>query len=255
MKFLSSNDRLFSFLKPLKALRASRAFGPLAAFADWMGLSFQDLLLMTLGNVTMAFTIFNVHVPARITEGGVLGGIVLVNKIFGLDPALVNLILNFILYFLGIFLLEKGFLKKAIYSTLIYSLTWKICDFTGPVLPSLAGLPFLAAMVGGLLLGAGCGLVVTRGGSSGGDDCLVMILDHYTFLSLSSAYFLCDLVVLILSFMVYLPVQNLFCSLLTTLISSFVVGRFESPLPKKARAGKEPGLMDPALDQNFERLT
>lgn len=238
MKFLSSNDRLFSLFKPLKALGASQAFRPLAAFADWMGLSFLDFSLMTLGNVTMAFTIFNIHVPAKITEGGVLGGIVLVNKIFGLDPAFINLIINFVLYFLGIFLLEKGFLKKAVYSTLIYSLTWKICDFTGPVLPSLAGWPFLAAMVGGLLLGAGCGLVVTRGGSSGGDDCLVMILDRYTPLTLSSAYFLCDVIVLLLSFMVYLPAQNLFCSLLTTLISSFVVGRFENPLPKKEESEK-----------------
>lgn len=204
----------------------------LRRFATWMNLSVSDLFLMVLGNLTMAFALYNIHIPSRITEGGVLGGVVLLNKIFGLDPAILSIVLDFTLYGLGILLLERGFLKKAVFSTLSYATALKVFSAIGPVLPSLEDAPYLASIVGGLLLGAGCGLVVTRGGAAGGDDCLALILKKRTSLSLSGAYFISDAVVLGLSFFVYLPAQNLLWSFLTTLISSFVVGQFELHLPK-----------------------
>lgn len=220
MKFLSKKSWKN---QPMQLLRR---------FAAWMNISVLDLFLMVLGNLTMAFAIYNIHVPSRITEGGVLGSIVLLNKVFGLDPAILSIVLDFSLYGLGILLLERGFLKKAVFSTLAYAGSWTLFAAIGPVLPSLANAPHLAAIVGGLLLGAGCGLVVTRGGAAGGDDCFALILKKRTSLSLSSAYFISDAVVLGLSFFIYLPAQNLLWSFLTTLISSFVVGQFELRLPK-----------------------
>lgn len=210
----------------------------LRRFAAWMNLSILDLCLMVMGNMTMAFAIINIHIPSQITEGGVLGGIVLLNKIFGIDPSILSVILDFSLYGLGILLLERGFLKKAVFSTLAYATSLKCFAWIGPVLPSLIDAPYIAAIVGGLLLGAGCGLVVTRGGAAGGDDCLALILKKKTPLSLSNAYFFSDGVVLFLSFLVYLPAENLIWSFLTTLISSYVVGQFELRLPKPLPMGK-----------------
>lgn len=227
------------FFSPKKCLMTANH--ALKKFSNWMGLTVQDVLFMVLGNMTLAFAIFNIHVPSRITEGGVLGGIVLLNKLFGIDQAIVNIILNFALYFIGIFLLGKSFLKKAIFSTLLYSLFWKFFAYIGPIIPSMEAYPLLAAVVGGLFIGAGCGLVVTRGASSSGDDCLALMLSRYTPLSLSSSYFFSDVTVLILSFVVYLPLKNLLCSIVTTSISSFVIGRFEILHLRKKKEAEEEG--------------
>ena len=75
-------------------------------------------------------------------------------------------------------------------------------------------------------------MVVSRGGAAGGDDCYALIVEKYTPLSLSQAYFSSDATVLFLSFLVYLPAVNVLWSLLTTLISSYVVGQLEFRLPE-----------------------
>ena len=44
----------------------------------------------------------------------------------------------------------------------------------GPVLPDLSGQPLIAALLGGVFVGVGVGLVVRAGGASGGDDVLAL---------------------------------------------------------------------------------
>lgn len=211
---------------------AKKAVHPLRPLTKWLNLSLLDIGLVALGDLTMAFALTNVHMPAQITEGGVLGLNILIQKTLGGSPAILAMILDFSLYFLGFLFLERGFLKKAVFSTVLFSVFYEMFFRIGPVLPSLVDMPFLAAVVGGLLLGAGCGLVVTRGTAAGGDDCYALLVEKYTNLSLSKAYVTSDATILFLSFLVYLPAQNVLWSFLTTLVSSFVIGQFEVHLPK-----------------------
>ena len=43
------------------------------------------------------------------------------------------------------------------------------------MLPDLSGHPLIAAILGGLFVGVGVGLIVRQGGSSGGDDALALV--------------------------------------------------------------------------------
>lgn len=203
-------------------------------FLLWLGLTFKDLMIMILGNFTMAFALVNIHLQVNITEGGAIGLAILIHRLTGLNLAAISFVLDASLYTLGYFLLRGHFLKKAILSTTIYSASYALLLELGPVLPSLANHPVWAAIAGGLLLGSGCGLVVTRGGAAGGDDCFALIVNRYTGLSLSQAYFISDFVVLMVEYFIFLPLPNLLCSLLTTFISSVTVGQLEVRLPKPA---------------------
>lgn len=200
---------------------------PFHRFLTFIDLSVSELFLAVLGNFIMAFAIINVHEPSHITEGGVLGLNLLLQKSIGANPALTALVLDFTLYFLGAVLLERGFLKKAMTSTLLFSFFYGLFDIMGPVLPSLEAHPFAAALAGGLMIGTGCGMIVTRGFAAGGDDCFALIVEKHTPLSLAQAYLISDISVLTLSALVYLPLQNVLWSFLTTLVSSFVIGQFE----------------------------
>lgn len=202
------------------------------AFASWLGVNSFDILLMIIGNATMAFSLVNIHNQSGITEGGLLGMAVLLDRVLGWNQAITTFILNCTFFVLAVAILRKGFFKRAVFSAACYSIFYEIFQLIGPVLPSMQAYPIMAAIVGGLLLGSGCGLVVTRGAVAGGDDCYAMIVSHYTSLPLSKSYFSSDFIVLLISFLVYLPLGNVMCSLLTTSVSSFVIGQFELRLPK-----------------------
>lgn len=199
---------------------------------NYLELSSFDVVMISLGNMIMAFSLVNIHIQASITEGGGIGLAILMNKIFGINPAITSFIFDGAMYALGFFLLERGFIKKAVVSTVIFSGFYSIFFGMGPVLPSLADNPILAATLGGIMIGIGCGMVVTRGGVAGGDDCYALIVSGRTRVSLSKAYFISDALVLAASALIYLPLGNVFVSLYSTVISSFIIGQFELHLPE-----------------------
>ena len=64
------------------------------------------------------------------------------------------------------------------------------------MLPDLTPWP-LAALLGGVFVGVGVGLIVQQGGSSGGDDALALVIHKLTGWRLSRAYLFTDLTVLL----------------------------------------------------------
>lgn len=102
--------------------------------------------------------------------------------------------------------------------------------------------PLLAAVLGGLFVGVGVGLIVRSGGASGGDDALALILNKLTKVKLEKCYLATDVVVLMLS-LSYISPMNIACSLVTVSISSFLIGKLygdreeeETPEQKKRKA-------------------
>ena len=136
-------------------------------------------------------------------------------------------------------------MKNAIFSTCCYALLYRFWEFTGPFLPSYADKPLIAAILGGLFVGIGAGLIVRRGGASGGDDALALILHQVTGWKISRSYFFTDFVVLMLSIS-YIPLRNIFFSLLTVTLSSAVIELLQKSRQKTSaeEAGRESSWKD-----------
>lgn len=177
---------------------------------------------MLLGAAVLSFGLFNVHSQSKITEGGILGLTLFLHHWTGISPGIFSFLLDMTCYIIGFRLLGTDFLKNAIFSTCCYALLYRFWEFTGPFLPSYADKPLIAAILGGLFVGIGAGLIVRRGGASGGDDALALILHQVTGWKISRAYFFTDFVVLMLSIS-YIPLRNIFFSLLTVTLSSAVI--------------------------------
>lgn len=177
---------------------------------------------MLLGAAVLSFGLFNVHSQSKITEGGILGLTLFLHHWTGISPGIFSFLLDMTCYIIGFQLLGTDFLKNAIFSTCCYALLYRFWEFTGPFLPSYADKPLIAAILGGLFVGIGAGLIVRRGGASGGDDALALILHQVTGWKISRSYFFTDFVVLMLSIS-YIPLRNIFFSLLTVTLSSAVI--------------------------------
>lgn len=189
--------------------------------------------MLLCGAAILSFGLFNVHSQSQITEGGVLGMTLLVQHWTGISPAITEVVLDIICYLLGMKYLGKSFLRWALVATGGFAVFYSLWARVGYVLPSLGHMPLLAAVVGGLFVGVGVGLVVRAGGASGGDDALALVIAKVLRWPVDRAYLFTDLVVLALS-LSYIPWQKIACSLVTVTLSSFIIGRIHTlGQPKK----------------------
>ncbi len=190
---------------------------------------------LLLGAAILSFGMYNIHSQSRITEGGVLGMTLFLHHWTGISPGVYSFFLDMACYAVGYKMLGKDFLKNAIFATTCYALLYRAWETAGYLLPSFADRPLTAALLGGVFVGVGAGLIVRKGGASGGDDALALILARLTKQKISRAYFFTDFVVLMLS-LTYIPPAKIFFSLLTVTLSSAVIELLQKQKPTAAKS-------------------
>ena len=200
------------------------------------GFTWKGVALILLGAAICTFGIHNIHQRTGITEGGVIGMMLLVENWLGASPALITPVLDSTCYLLALRYLGGRFIKISVFSTLSVSLFYKVWEQFPPMLPDLSGTPLLAALAGGVFVGVGVGLIVRQGGSSGGDDALALTISRLTHWRLSRAYMFTDFVVLGLS-LTYLPASRIVFSLVTVTLSSCLIDLVQNWGRKKAGQG------------------
>lgn len=182
----------------------------------------KQLALLLLGTAILSFGMHNIHRRVGITEGGVLGMVLLLDQQLSLPPWLMTPVLDIICYLLGLRFLGWDFIKLSAVASLGMSAFFRLWEQFAPMLPDLSAYPLAAALLGGLFVGIGVGLVVRQGGSSGGDDALALVISKLSRCRLSRAYLVTDLSVLLLS-LTYIPFQRIAYSLVTVTVSSLLI--------------------------------
>lgn len=171
----------------------------------------------------LAFGMYNIHAVANITEGGVLGAVLLFQHWFGLSPAVSNLILNSLCYLFGWKTFGKTFVAYSAMASLGYSAVYFLCEQFPPLYPQIASIPLTASLVGSVFVGVGSGVCVRVGGATSGDDALAMSLSKVTRIPIQWIYLASDLAVLALS-LSYIPLRRIAYSLLTVILSGQIIG-------------------------------
>ena len=189
--------------------------------------SLSHWLLLVVGTAILSFGLWNVHTQSAITEGGVLGMILLLQHWFKISPSITGVILDFTCYFIGWRMLGNRFLKNAVFSTCCFSLWYRLWERMGFVVPDLSSLPLVAAVVGAVFVGVGVGIVVKEGGAAGGDDALALVISKVGKIRISKAYLFTDLTVLTLS-LTYIPFGKIFYSLISVTLSSWIIDKIQN---------------------------
>ena len=190
------------------------------------GLSWKRIMFIIIGAMICSFGIHNIHQQTGITEGGVIGLMLFIEHWIGISPALITPVLDAACYLLAFKYLGGRFIKISAISTLSVSFFYKVWEQFPHMLPDLSAYPLAAAVLGGIFVGVGVGLIIRQGGSSGGDDALALTISHVTHMRLARAYLFTDLVVLGLS-LSYIPVSRIIFSVITVTISSFLIDRIQ----------------------------
>ncbi len=200
-----------------------------ALFKD---ISLKHCLITVLASSLLALGLYNVHAQADITEGGILGLALFFEQVLRVSPAVTTTAMNVLCYLFGFRVLGRKFIIYSAVSTAGFSLAYAVFEQFPPFFPEIAAYPLLAAVLGALFVGVGCGICVRLGGAPSGDDALAMALSHKLRVKIAWVYLVSDLTVLSLS-LAYIPLCRILYSLLTVVLSGQFIGYIERMGKKK----------------------
>ncbi|MCL2003120.1 MAG: YitT family protein [Oscillospiraceae bacterium] len=133
-----------------------------------------DLLVIALGAALFALSVTLLLDPYGIVPGGVTGIAMLLCALFPVLPlGMTVLVLNIPLFLLGWRLLGHRFLLYTGFGTLVCAV---LIDGFARLPLTVDTEPLLAGVFGGLLMGAGLGLVFLKGATTGGSDIIARLL-------------------------------------------------------------------------------
>lgn len=160
--------------------------------------------------------------PHEITTGGVTGLAALIFFANGLPVAVTYFAINILLLIISIRMFGWKFSLRTIVGVLVLTLFLSVAQ-NYIHKPLLVGEPFMACVIGGLLTGAGVGMVLTANGSTGGTDIVALIINKYRNITPGRAMLYSDLIIISSSYFLFHSIDKIIYGLTTLAISTYAV--------------------------------
>lgn len=133
--------------------------------------------------------------PNSIAPGGVTGITTVLHSAFGLPIGLTSLAMNIPLFFIGFRSMGRVFVIRTLIATVLFSLLIDLLR-----IPALTMDPLLSSLFGGVVLGAGLGLILRGGATTGGTDLLARVVHRrLPMVSVGGFLFAFDFMVILLA--------------------------------------------------------
>ncbi|WP_243385515.1 YitT family protein [Bacillus kexueae] len=179
--------------------------------AKWL-----DVFYILLGSSIVAIS-YNVFLlPNYIASGGVSGISIMLEALFGWEPAYIIWGINIPLLIAGHFLLGKSETVKSI----LGSLFLPFVVYSTSHFPAATTDPLLGAIFGGVGVGIGLGIVFMGHGSTGGTALAAKIIHKFSSLTLGKSIVLLDGLIVLCSIVVFDIQQGLYA-----LISLYTISK------------------------------
>jgi uncharacterized membrane-anchored protein YitT (DUF2179 family) len=154
-----------------------------------------DALLIVAGCILMGLAYSLFLIPHHFVPGGVSGIAIIINYFTKLPVGALIIALNIPIFLLGLRTMGKHYVAGSLLGMVLSSV---MIDIFHEILRVRAATQneILAVIYGGIMLGAGLGLVFRGRASTGGSDIIGMILSKYTGMSLGFGIMVSDFLVI-----------------------------------------------------------
>lgn len=187
-------------------------------------IGWRDLAALLAGAALYGVGLHVFVTPAEIAPGGAVGLALLGSYLWGTPVGLGSLLLNVPLLLLAWFFLSRRFAALTALASAVCSLI--LDGVISPLLGVYGGDRLLASLYGGALVGAGMGLILRRGMSTGGTDIAGCLLQkRWPHLSIGAALLVVDGAVLALSVPVFGDLESGLMGLLCLCVQTKVIDR------------------------------
>ncbi|MEG1972009.1 MAG: YitT family protein [Oscillospiraceae bacterium] len=183
----------------------------------------HDFFMEVLAGISFAVGVAVFSSPNKIVGGGVTGIAIILNNLFNLPIGSLTFFLNLPLIVIGFLYVGRGFMLRTFRVVILFSV---IVDGLTPFLPTYTGNTILASVFSGILIGLTLGIILMRGGSTGGTDILVkLIKKHNPHLPMGNVVMLTDVVVILGGAVVFRDIEVILLGIICTYVQSAVINR------------------------------
>jgi uncharacterized membrane-anchored protein YitT (DUF2179 family) len=184
----------------------------------------KDFMFIVFGILSYAVGYTAFILPERVVMGGVSGLSALIYYATNIPAGISIFVLNITLLIIAFSALTKQFVVRTIIGVLLISL------FIGTLQPFFQAYPIITAgedkfmhvLIGGMLGGAGLGIVFSHNGSTGGTDIITVLLTKHFNLSFGRAMQFIDCTIICSSYLLFHSMETIVYGVVFTLVASFV---------------------------------
>ncbi len=181
----------------------------------------KETFIVLIGNFILAVAVGLFLLPNDILTGGIAGVAVLMSPFISIDTSVIVMFLSVGLLLVGWIFLGTKFMLTTCLSSIIYPFFLMIIERV--IVPSNID-PLLASVYGGLLGGAGVGMVIKMGSSTGGMDIPPIIINKYTGFDLSKAVMIFDALTVGFGLMIY-GLEQVLIGLISVYLTAFAISK------------------------------
>ncbi|MDR1543866.1 MAG: YitT family protein [Prevotellaceae bacterium] len=179
----------------------------------------RELIMMSFGLILISCGWKWFLLPYQVTGGGATGVAAIIQFGFGINISITYFTINLFLLIIAIKNLGWKFSIKTIFGVVVLTAAFAI----NPMRKIGNFEPFMAVILGGLLNGAGIGIVFLNNGSSGGTDIIAKLITQTRNITLGRVMLYCDVGVISSSWLVTHSVENVIYGLVALAVSTITV--------------------------------
>ncbi|MDR0905604.1 MAG: YitT family protein [Oscillospiraceae bacterium] len=177
-------------------------------------------VLIFIGTIIAAASIEVLLIPNGLMDGGVVGISIMVSHLLGIPLGILTFALNIPFLIIGYKQIGKSFLVQSVFAIASFSVWVEVLKLLH--LHPIENDPILAAIFGGVVLGAGIGIIIRYGASLDGTEMMAIIISRVTQVSVGQCVLLFNVVIFTVAGFVFGPSEAMY-SLLTYFIASKVM--------------------------------
>ena len=152
---------------------------------------FISFFMLTIGAIIAALALETFLIPNTILDGGVTGISIIISRLSNIPLSILVFFCNIPFIYVGYKNLGLGFLIRAIYSMSLFSIVLHLFEVLAPFTDEM----LLATVFGGIILGAGVGLVIRFGGCIDGTESVAIVISKKTNLSVGQIVLIFNLII------------------------------------------------------------
>lgn len=184
----------------------------------------KDFMFIVFGILSYAVGYTAFILPERVVMGGVSGLSALIYYATNIPAGISIFVLNITLLIIAFSALTKQFVVRTIIGVILLSM------FIGALQPFFQAYPIITAgedkfmhvLIGGMLGGAGLGIVFSHNGSTGGTDIITVLLTKHFNLSFGRAMQFIDCTIICSSYLLFHSMETIVYGVVFTLVASYV---------------------------------
>ncbi|EMR07391.1 hypothetical protein C772_00407 [Bhargavaea cecembensis DSE10] len=214
------------------------------------GIKIKNLIMILLGAAIFSFGLVHFNIQHELAEGGFTGLTLILLFVFNMDPAIMNLVLNVPMFFIGWKLLGRKTFIYTVVGTVAVSVFLRIFT-TYQYDINMENDLLLVSLFAGVFIGIGLGIIFRFGGTTGGVDIIARLANKYYGWSMGRTMFIFDAGVILLSWATYLTMPKM----MYTLVAVYVGARVIDFVQEGAYSGRGAWIISEWQDEIADKIT